>query len=334
MKILKKIIIWVLIIIVLLSLISLFLPSKIEISRSIKIEAPGDIVFKHVNNLKSWEKWSPWFLLDTAMEKKYSSPEEGKGASVQWTSENKKVGNGTLIIKKSSKPDSILIDMNFMESGTARVGFYFYPDSAGTKIIWTFKSGIGINPIVKYFGLIMKKMVGSDFDKGLISLKKYCESLPKEPQFKIELAKIEDMQYYSERDTCSMVTIGTKLGKTYMEIVEFINKNKIKEINPPFAIYHKYEGNTFDMEAGIPVEKIIPCNNKRIKSGRFKPSMAVVAYYYGPYENDFLAHRQIKEWIIKNKKKIISSPFEVYVTDPSVEKDNSKWLTKIYYPVE
>jgi effector-binding domain-containing protein len=334
MKIFKKILIGTFIFILLILVISFFLPSEINIKRSIKIQSPGEIVFKHVNNLKSWEKWAIWFMIDSAMEKSYSSPEEGKGAKVQWNSKNNKVGNGNITITESAMPDSILMDLNFMENGIAKTGFYFYSDSAGTKITWVFKSDLGNNPLMKYFGLIMGKFVSSDFDDGLALLKKYCESLPKEPQYKIEIEKIESLEYFSERDTCSVITIGAKLGKMYTEIFDFISKNGIKESNPPFAIYHKFDGNIFDMEAGIPVDKLIPSKNKIIKSGKFSPSQAVVAYYYGPYEKDYLAHQQLKKWIKKHNKKIINSPFEVYVSDPSMEKDSSKWLTKIYYPFE
>jgi effector-binding domain-containing protein len=31
---------------------------------------------------------------------------------------------------------------------------------------------------------------------------------------------------------------------------------------------------------------------------------------------------------------VIGAPWEVYVTDPMVEKDTAKWQTDIYYPVQ
>ena len=43
----------------------------------------------------------------------------------------------------------------------------------------------------------------------------------------------------------------------------------------------------------------------------------------------------IKSAFILNKGKKISGPIrEVYVTDPGMEKDTTKWLTEIIFPIE
>jgi len=191
MKIFKKILAIVLILLAIFIVISLFLPSDIKVERSLIINAPAYIVFQQVNNFKNWEKWSPWFKMDTIMEKKYSGSESGNGSKINWHSNNKNVGSGSMIITNSYEPDSILIDMNFMQNGIAKTKFCFKNEIAGTKIIWTMNSYIAQNPISKYFGLFIDKMLGADIEDGLASLKKICESFPKTQKYEIGLTSKE-----------------------------------------------------------------------------------------------------------------------------------------------
>src|ERR1051325_293703 len=96
MKILKKIGIAILSLIVLLVVISFFLPGNMNVERSVVINAPAPVVFDQVNTLKNWEQWSPWQMMDSTMKITYSGPASGKGAGYSWTSKDMGVGTMTL----------------------------------------------------------------------------------------------------------------------------------------------------------------------------------------------------------------------------------------------
>jgi hypothetical protein len=136
MKTLKKIGIILLIIIGLFLVISLFLPSKVYVERSIVINAPVENVFEQVNTLKNWEKWSPWHEIDPNMGLKYEGPESGTGAQYSWTSEHKNVGNGRLVITNSAPYDSIVSEMYFMDSKEPSYGIYKFEKADGGVWIW------------------------------------------------------------------------------------------------------------------------------------------------------------------------------------------------------
>jgi AraC family transcriptional regulator len=42
----------------------------------------------------------------------------------------------------------------------------------------------------------------------------------------------------------------------------------------------------------------------------------------------------IDAYLNKNKLNIAGAPWEVYVTDPGVEPDSSKWYTQVIYPIQ
>ncbi len=317
-------------IIVLLAIIGFMLPRKMRIERSLFIKASPEVAYNQVNYLKNWEKWSPWHKIDTSMKLTYNNCPMGVGASYKWDSKNTNVGTGSLTITACAAYDSICMEMIFMENEKSLSKFFFDKVDGGTKVTWQMDGDLGNNPINRYLGLLMKTMVGKQFEQGLHSMKTICESMS---PLKVEISKIKTTPYFGIADTCSVATISQKIGQMYGEIMEFMKKSNISFTQPPFVIYHSWQGNVFDMEACIPaITKTKP--EGRIKTGELKAGKVVVVDYYGLYEGTEIAHQAANKFITANSLKIIGAPWEEYITDPATEKDPAKWLTKIYYPVE
>ncbi len=184
----KKILLGLLGIIVLLVIVSFFLPREVHVERSIVINAPQEIAFEQVNTLKNWENWSPWNELDPNMSIVYSGPESGTGAMYTWEG-NDKVGKGNLKITNSEPFNRVETDLDFMEQGVAKGYYTFEPVEGNTKVTWGFDSDMGMNPIGRYMGLMMETFLGPDFEKGLSNMKIAAESVT----LQIEESHIESM---------------------------------------------------------------------------------------------------------------------------------------------
>ena len=87
------------------------------------------------------------------------------------------------------------------------------------------------------------------------------------------------------------------------------------------------------MECGIPIGKMVKGEGDILVT-EMKAGNAIVAHYYGAYDKTGAAHELIDKWVKDNNKKVVGPPWEVYITDPGIEKDTMKWLTDIYYPIE
>ncbi|MEI8201373.1 MAG: GyrI-like domain-containing protein [Bacteroidota bacterium] len=330
MKIIKRIFLALAILLILIVVVSLFLPSKVYVERKITISSSKEVIFEQINTLSNWNKWSPWFKLDTAMKLSFNEIPSGKGATYHWESKQKNVGNGGLLITDSKPCESIEMDINFGDKGNAKAGFNFVQKMETVDVIWWMKLDLGWNPIAKYFGLFMDKFIGNDYEKGLSTLKTLCEKLPK---LSIEESTVNQSYYLGITDSCSDKEIGKKFGPMYAEIMSTIEKNKIKVAGAPLAIYSVYTPEKIVFEAGIPIEKAIPSKGK-VKCHVLKAGKVVVADYYGAYEKVGVAHKAINKWLSAKNKLVIGFPWEVYVTDPQSVPDTNKWLTKVYYPIQ
>ncbi len=154
--------------------IGFFLPSAYHVERSITIAAPPQKVFDLVNDLPSNKQWSPWAEMDDSMVWTMGDKTAGTGASYSWTSEE--MGNGSLKIRESVAPSKVVNDLDFGQGGLATGTWTFEAEGEGTKATWALDGDSGMNPIGRWFGVMMDGMVGADFERGLANLKKTAEA--------------------------------------------------------------------------------------------------------------------------------------------------------------
>lgn len=179
MKILKRILIVLVVIIAVLLVVSLFLPSKVRVERSMIINAPTEIVFDQINNLHNWEAWSPWRKMEPEALLTYNNIPSGNGASFSWV--GKKIGEGSLTITESVPNEKIVTVLDFKGQGQSIGGFDFNPEGDGVKVNW-YMNMENKNPFMKYMSMIMKGMMKDQFDEGLKGIKQISESMPKQPE--------------------------------------------------------------------------------------------------------------------------------------------------------
>jgi hypothetical protein len=167
-------------IIILLVVVFVGQPDDFAVSRRIKIAAPADAVFPHVNELRNWPAWDPWSKLDPNIQMTYDGPPGGVGASYAWSGSNK-VGVGRNTITESVPNELVRFRLEFQKPmvATNNVEFTFQPDGSQTLVTWTMS---GKNTLcAKIFGIFMncEKMCGKQFDKGLAQLKSAVETTGK-----------------------------------------------------------------------------------------------------------------------------------------------------------
>jgi effector-binding domain-containing protein/ribosome-associated toxin RatA of RatAB toxin-antitoxin module len=334
MKILKKIGIAIVALIVLLLIISLFLPGTMHVERSVTINAPAGVVFDQVNTVKNWEQWSPWLKMDTTMKVTYNDTLSGTGAGYSWTSTE--MGTGTMTLTNSKRNELVDTRLEFGDNGGANSAYRFEADGNALKVTTTFDPDKTANPIHKYMGMIMRGFLETQMDKGLNEIKRIAESAPPPPQVpevKVEATTNEEINYLAVRDTANMTDIGPTIGAGLAMVGLVMKKQGLQMAGAPFVIYYTQPPADFIMDIAAKVDKPGKASGN-VKPGVIKAGNAVVAHYFGDYMKMHSGYEALKKWIADNNKKIIGNPWEVYVTDPGMEKDTAKWQTDIYFPVE
>jgi len=151
-----------------------------RITRTNTISAPASAVFVEVNDLHRWDAWSPWAKLDPAAKNAFEGPSSGTGALMRWAG-NKEVGEGSMTITESRPDEFIQFKLEFLKpfKATNTAEFTFKPEGNETVVTW---SMYGRNNFVgKAMSVVMNcdKMVGSQFEQGLASMKSVVEAANK-----------------------------------------------------------------------------------------------------------------------------------------------------------
>lgn len=139
------------------------------------MDAPIDRVFEQVNDLRNWEKWSPWKRMDPMMEMTFSNPPIGEGAFYKWVSQDKHLGSGTMTLAKVVNNEEIVTALHNEKWGDASSTFLFGHKGKGVEVTWKMTNDVGVMPWSKYFGIAMKSEMKKQFDKGLAGIKFYAE---------------------------------------------------------------------------------------------------------------------------------------------------------------
>jgi effector-binding domain-containing protein/uncharacterized membrane protein len=330
----KKILYGLIGIVVVLVIVGFLLPGEIEVSRSITVNAPAEYAYEEIENLENWPKWSYWNTLDTAMEINYGDTRKGAGAAYSWNSET--LDQGKITLTEVVPFSSITSDMDFMENGTAKGYYQFEPDGEATKVTMKFTADMGMNPVSRLFSnIFMKPEIDHAFEHGLAKIKELAEA---KPVFSVKITQedVEPITYIGLSHTMSPQdpkAIEAQMGKMYTELYGALGKSKIEPAGKAFSLYPSYSEESMEMICAVPVAENakIPAKYKVQKTEGGK---AVKAIHNGAYDNLEATHEQLNKYIEFKNLEIVGAPWEVYVVDPMAEKDPSKWITEIYYPVK
>lgn len=348
MRILKTLLIIVLVLVAIVVILGLTGPDTYRYERSVTIEAPPPVVYGHVNSLAAMDKWSPWNAYDPEMKKTYEGTDGTVGAISRWEG-NKDVGKGEQRID-SLVPDRFVKNrVKFLEPWTSESDALveLQPEGVGTKVTWAMVGDNDFMSKVMCKFMDMDAMLGKDFERGLGLLKEQVEA--EEAARKAALAEKTFGGYVIETvDRPELVFIGKRnkkvkwadmegfYGSSFAAAGAAAGAAGLEMAGAPSGVFWEWneKDQTADLMAGFPVKgtgatQVPGFDTHVIPAGR----MLHVAYY-GAYDQSMAAHEALDGYIKAKGLTHYGNVIEEYVTDPTAEKDTTKWLTNIYYMVK
>lgn len=338
MKILKKIFIVIGVIIALVLVVSAFLPGTVVVTRSRVMPISKETAVEKVVVLQQWPKWMTWAKLDPNAQYTYSAePATGKGAWYSWKG-NKDMGEGKMNIAEIYGTDSVKMDLIFADYPPNPVMFKFFEKENGqTEVVWSMTMEMAYP--MRIMGLFMDGMMGPDFEGGLEGIEKLGLSEPakkkKEMTFRVEDSK--EIKCLYVMDSCSFDDIEKKLGASYGAIMQEIQAQKLEQAGAPYAVNMRFdkENKFYVFGAGIPVSaEVKKTKNPKVLYNNCPAQKSLVYDYYGSYKKMDPVYEAMKQYIADNNMEYLGYSWEEYITDPMVEKDTAKWLTRIYFPIK
>ncbi len=154
----------------------IFVSKEYHFERSVAIDAPRDVVWRHISSLEEINSWSPWMKLDPQMEQSISGTDGTIGATHSWKG-NKEAGSGSQTLTEIVPMERVRTDLHFIEpmEGKAQSYWLLTDESGGTRITWGFDTEYAYPFNTIQLFMDMDKIMDSSFSTGLASLKTMAE---------------------------------------------------------------------------------------------------------------------------------------------------------------
>ncbi|HOW30991.1 MAG TPA: SRPBCC family protein [Bacteroidales bacterium] len=181
MKILKNILYAIVGLIVIMLLIGLFVSKDYAVERQVTIDKSKDVVFDYVKYLKNQNTYSVWIKADPNIKTNFTGTDATPGFISAWESLDKNIGKGEQEITKIVDGERIDYELRFMEPMKATNLAYMTTESVTegqTLVRWGFSGHMKYPMNLTLLFMNMDKMIGKDFEDGLLNLKTILESQP------------------------------------------------------------------------------------------------------------------------------------------------------------
>jgi len=329
----------------LLAAIGFLLPKEQHVERSLQLKASPEVIQPYLTTPRLFNSWSPWAGIDPNTTYSYSGPDNGVGAKMAWSSNSREVGTGVQEVTAVSA-DRVDLKLDFGAQGVATSYYLLEPNEQGTKVTWGFDADMGINPMARWMGMMMDKMVGEKYVEGLNKLNavtlKTMETQQKSMTASKATLRLVDTEtttilFTRGEATSDTNAISAALAPAFNKLMEFAQANQIEVIGMPLAINEEYdaEADIYRFSAGLPINAAAAADievTEEVGLNATYNGRAVQAEHIGSYANLQQTYKKIDDYIANNNLTKSGFSWEHYVTDPTLVAPE-EIVTMIYQPV-
>ncbi len=333
MKFLKALLLIILILAGIWVTLCLIGPSQLNVSRSTFMETTPAAVYEEVANFNKWPAWSPWANQDTTMVTSISGSPFGKGAVMEWVSDEMGEGRQEITAAIPNKVITCMLTFSNMP-GDHKAEWFFDAEGEDTKVTWTMESA-EVPFLIRGLLLISggAKPLADQYDQGLADLKRVVEA---KPLFKPQFTDAPGFWYIGiEADsvTAAMLANGSMHERAYLAIQEFLQDRDLIQSGMPLTFTRRFEEGVMDLTFALPVADSVGVTDNfvidRVPAGRVASAIHKGAYdmvdeTWNKFDPYFEAYPQSFRYY----------PYEQYVNDPADVQDSTDYLTRIVFPVD
>ena len=309
---------WIVVALILLLLsvssIYIFIPANIVVTKSIVANANKTGAHRFLTDIANWQKWWP----------------DSSGDS------NKMTGlglDGYRFNKNKSLFTSFEVSIEEKE-GVLNSVLQFLPiDSKNTEISWIVSINSGINPFTRIQRYFAAKKLGNTLKVILASMAKYMSNVEHIYGIDIreERVKIEFMT--STKKTFSSYPTTENVYEMIDQVRAYISRPPVKEEDYPMLHINVPDSSHYEVQVAIPISQQLPGSGIFSSKRMLKKGNILSAEVTGGMHTIDDGMKLVDLYILDHQYSNVAIPFQSLITDRRKEKDTTKWITKIYYPI-
>lgn len=299
-----------------LAVIYFIIPQELKVSTITVVRTNERAVFRSLMNEQNWKKW--WPVRNGKNDANITSGFYLNGYSFKPAT--KQLDGMEVIIANKDYSSSTLLNLSALSTDSVLIN-------------WTATLSTSSNPFTKLNKFFEAKKMKQSMEEIIGSI----QSFAKKPE---NLYGIKIIQT-TVTDTILVVIKNVQKEKpTEAEIYSYINtlrkyiaSEKAKETDYPMLhISYSNETKSYELMVAMPVDRRLPGNDSIIFK-RMVPGNILYTEVKGGEATVEEAMNQMENFVFDNQKVSPALPYQLLVTDRTREKDTTKWVTRIYYPI-
>lgn len=268
---LLEILISIAIVAALFLVVGLVLPSSRHISESVETNREMTIVYDTLNSLRRFADWHSLVLRDPNVDITLSGPAEGVGARMEYSSDERGIGDGSWEIIDTVENRSVTYKVTDAKRGKNKV-YTFELEPTGTnnrnvKITQTYDVDYGWNLLGRYAGLYVSSNVGDDMKLGLQRLSNTLAAVPNHDYAELSKDNPDLAPQLARRDGETLLVVTAAVDRTNeavhkqmkanMQWIEGVMEaNNLEPAGPVRIITNEFGSEIYSFDVAQPVRRI------------------------------------------------------------------------------
>lgn len=303
-------------IVILISLLVLFfavsyfiIPGNIHFTRAITVNINQTAVYRTLSEKNNWQKWWP-------AEKSQSLALNGFNFKID------KIGFNVLsiLVEKGRRPDSTFLHILPVTNDSATV-------------IWDVKLHTGGNPFRNISQYIKARKMISNCELILANMKDYLNKNENIYGLKIWKDKIHIEYMVSVKNSYNRRPSDQEIYEIINSIRKYIAQVGGIEQDRPFCNITAVDSTNVELVVGVPVTAPLPESGNFRSIKMLKNGNILYGEVKGGHASVDIALKQIDLFAKDHECLNIAIPFQIFLTDRLAEKDTTRWVTRIGYPI-
>ncbi|AMR32013.1 hypothetical protein A0256_11580 [Mucilaginibacter sp. PAMC 26640] len=210
---------------------------------------------------------------------------------------------------------------------------YFALDDGSTAVEWTAQKQSSLNPIERVLEFIRIKQEQKRMDTILTAFKQFVVKDQNLYGINVKVAKVKDGIMLATNTVSKSAPSMAVIEALVTGLRKQIAAQNAKETNKPMLNINQADDKGYQVMVAIPVNKeIAPGQGNVINRMNVGGNILETEVKGGRHTIDN-AFTQLKNYQKDHSLISPAMPFELMVTDRSIEKDTAKWVTKVYWPI-
>ncbi len=306
----KKIVLSIFVFLVISFLAVKLLPTTKTVAQSVIVECPIDALTRNISNPIYWNKWWPGKKLNDSS---YSF--NGKTIQIKTV-----LLNG---FNAQTETDGKQIQIALQAISTS---------SFTSQINITTQYEFSTNVFTKLSQYLSFSKDKSEYNQFLSQLQSVFSSTEKTYGFIIEKQKVPNSSYISLKQSFKHSPTTEEIYSMVQELERYIELQNSKAMNSPILNIHTDDNKEFEAMVAIATVRDLPSTDKYFPKNMMLGNI-MVAEVKGDRKMIDSCNQAMKYYISDYRKSSPAISFERLITNRLTEKDSTKWVTTINYPI-